>query len=75
MSIPIGELIRWHEVYDDFICADSGIGIVLRERLNTAVYLDQLNLTAYEVYRFKHSDTRMYQMKDIELLQQETQNG
>ena len=69
MSIPVGELIKWHEVYDDFICADSGIGVIIKKRLNTAIYLDQLNLTAYEVYRFKHADIKTYQINDIEILE------
>ena len=72
MLIKVGELIKWHEVYDDFICAESGTGVVLGKITNNTE-LSSLSLTAYRIYRFKHSDVRVYNDKDVERISAQEQ--
>jgi len=66
MSIKIGDLVKWSEVYDDFICADAGPGIVIEKILYT-LPMSTLSLSAYKVYRFKHSDIKMFNDKDVNI--------
>ena len=76
MSIKIGDLVKWSEVYDDFICADAGPGIVIEKILYT-LPMSTLSLSSYKVYRFKHSDIKIFNDKDVERVsvQEQTKNA
>jgi hypothetical protein len=66
MSIKIGDLVKWFEIYDDFSCTDSGPGIVV-EKILYSLPMSTLSLSAYKVYRLKHSDIKMYNNKDVKI--------
>jgi hypothetical protein len=73
MSIKIGELVKWHENYDDLIVSDAGPGLIVK-RIWSNLGLSEGRSTLYDIYRFKHADIKRYAAHDVEILEVD-QNG
>ena len=53
MNHKIGDLVKWQDVYDDYIVKDAGLGIIM----GIKEYEHEKNTySVYEVYRTEHED-------------------
>jgi len=53
MNHKIGDLVKWQDVYDDYIVIDAGLGIIMgikEHEYEKNIY------SVYEVYRTEHED-------------------
>lgn len=75
MSVMVGDLVKWYEVYaDGTLVKDVGTGIIMKIKDMNYYGGDGTHKNKlYDVYRFKHSDISSFIDNYIEKL--ESKNG
>jgi hypothetical protein len=71
MSVPVGDLVKWYEVYaDGTLVKDAGSGIIMKVKDMNYYGGDGTHKNKlYDVYRFKHSDIHSFIDHYIEKLE------
>jgi hypothetical protein len=71
MKHDIGDLINWHELYDDFIVKNGGTGVVLAIK---EFVLGEHSHTQYKIYRNKLNDIAFLGQENVHKLQHKRRN-
>jgi 5'(3')-deoxyribonucleotidase len=72
MSVKVGDLVKWYELYADAIVKDVGNGVVIKKQ-DINYHDGMYENIIYDVYRFKCSDIHRFMDHNVELL--ENKNG
>tara|TARA_R100000152_G_C6762831_1_gene187157 strand:- start:1220 stop:1438 length:219 start_codon:yes stop_codon:yes gene_type:complete len=67
MSVKVGDLVKWYELYADAIVKDAGSGIIMSKR-DINYHDGAYENVIYDVYRFKCSDIHAFMDHNIEPL-------